>query len=113
MTLSDARAADQLSFVGGTLNGAGTLTLGGQFAWSSGSLSRTGVLNANSGLALTGDVDLRAGHTLNLSGVSSGVPARFITARAESSINDPRPSFGIVRTCITTGGGSEPRQAKW
>ena len=39
--------------LGGTLNGAGNLTISGLFTWSGGTMSDTGITTANGGISIT------------------------------------------------------------
>lgn len=62
-----------LTLVGGTLSGTGTLTVDGLTSWTFTNLFGTGVLNANGGIAMTGDTFARtiSQRTLNNAGFAT------------------------------------------
>lgn len=54
VTVSGEVRADNFNLVSGNLAGAGTLTVNGFLRWTGGSMTGTGVTNANGGLEISG-----------------------------------------------------------
>ncbi len=83
-----------LSLGGGTLTGAGTLTVNGLLAWGGGTMSGTGVTNSDGGLTLTGGtLDTRTlnnagAATWNVAGVVQCVNAGTFNNLAGASFDD-------------------------
>jgi fibronectin-binding autotransporter adhesin len=58
LTSTSAVNNNALNVLGGTLTGAGSLSVGGLFAWTGGTLGGTGSLTANGGINLSGNISL-------------------------------------------------------
>src|SRR5229473_6283831 len=69
LSLAAASTATSLNLTGGTLTGAGNLTVAGLFNWNAGTLSGSGQLNATGGTYITGPCSKTLdGRPLNLTG---------------------------------------------
>jgi hypothetical protein len=58
LTSTSSLNNNALNVSGGTLSGAGSLSVGGLFNWTGGTLGGTGSLTANGGISMNGDINL-------------------------------------------------------
>ena len=73
VNFANAASTSSLTQTGGTLGGGGNFTISGTTTFSSGSMTGTGITQANSGVTFdtTGAKDISGGRVLNLAGNSS------------------------------------------
>lgn len=108
LTLASASSLATFEMIGGTLNGAGSLTISGLLTWSAGTFGGSGTTNANGGVALTNpsSVAIRDTRTINNMGTATWTGAGGISADTGTTFNNMSGSSFAINTSGDYFGGT-------
>jgi len=107
LDLASTSTLADLTMSGGTLAGAGNVSISGLLTWNGGNMTGSGATNANGGITLAGNtVGLRAARTLNNAATATWSGAGFFSNDNNTTFNNLSGATFAINTPSDFNGGT-------